>query len=402
MFQVPRGGRNVGTDGRKPFKLFTRETKKGRVYYARYLKPDGSYTAGRSTGETVRRKAEAAAWDTVQAGQIVKAQIVTIEDLLQVETDTDGRRRAMFFDWNGDWAVTKRSAGKRCTPRSCRDHERQALRYVVSLLGKSRLNNIDTVSIRSFRNMLFKRGLAGASINKILTTVKALIDYAEDHHLLRYRPRIERAALNEKTRGVLEKNEVQELFSRDWADHRAKIANLVAACAGLRLSEVLGLRIKDVQNGLIVLTGRWDQFERCRVLGTKNGQKKREIPIPENVQAEIDLLAAENPHGYDPEYYLFFSTEPMRPMERKIITRELYRELENIGIPEAERRERNITFHSHRHFFNSILLEARVPIEKIQRLTGHLSKSMTDRYYHVSDTDDISEVQRSLFRVISA
>ncbi len=390
------------TDSKKPFKLFTRETKKGRVYYARYLKPDGTYTAGRSTGEITRRKAEVAAWKIAQAGQIVKAQIVTINDLIDVKTDPDGKKRALFFDWNGEWAITKRSAGKRCTPRSCRDHEKQALRYVVPELGKARLNNIDTISIRNFRNALFKHGLAGASINKILTTVKALIDFADDHHLLRYRPRIERAAINEKTRGILEKQEVRRLFSHEWADHRAKVASLIAASAGLRLSEVLGLRVKDVQGCTIVLTGRWDQYERERFAGTKNGQKKREIPIPENVQAEIDLLIAENPHGYNSEYYILYSTEAMRPMERKIITRELYRELAAIGIGEAERRERNITFHSHRHFFNSILLEARVPIEKIQRLTGHLSKSMTDKYYHPTDFEDISEVQRGLFHIVSA
>ncbi len=62
-----------------------------------------------------------------------------------------------------------------------------------------------------------------------------------------------------------------------------------------------------------------------------------------------------------------------------------------------ERKHRNITFHSHRHFFNSLLVESRVPLQKIQRLTGHLSTEMTQRYYHSDDLTDIADIQRKIF-----
>jgi len=42
-----------------PFKFYKRSRKsKLPVYYARYLQPDGTYTAGRTTGETSRKRAE--------------------------------------------------------------------------------------------------------------------------------------------------------------------------------------------------------------------------------------------------------------------------------------------------------------------------------------------------------
>ena len=43
----------------------------------------------------------------------------------------------------------------------------------------------------------------------------------------------------------------------------------------------------------------------------------------------------------------------LKPLDHKTIYDALYKALERVGIPEAGRRERNITFHSWRHFLNT-------------------------------------------------
>jgi integrase len=120
--------------------------------------------------------------------------------------------------------------------------------------------------------------------------------------------------------------------------------------------------------------------------------------MPARVQAELARLVELNPWG-NPDSYVFFSTMPDKPIEAKIITRELYRALRTIGISEGERVRRNLTFHSWRHLFNSILVNARVPSEKIRSVTGHVTPEMTAHYFKLSADgyEDIRAIQAGLF-----
>jgi len=80
-----------------------------------------------------------------------------------------------------------------------------------------------------------------------------------------------------------------------------------------------------------------------------------------------------------------------------VFVRALFTALEIIGIDKAERKRRNITFHSWRHFLNSLLINSKIPIQKIQSITGHMTAQMTSHYYHIDDMMDVRNVQNSLF-----
>ena len=70
------------------------------------------------------------------------------------------------------------------------------------------------------------------------------------------------------------------------------------------------------------------------------------------------------------EAFIFFNTKyDNRPMHGEYVTNCLYRTMAKIGISEKERKERNITFHSWRYFLNSLLINSKIPIQKIQFLT---------------------------------
>ncbi len=45
--------------GRKSFSVYPRKVKKGKIYYAQFRDPDGSWGTAKSTGQTSRSKAEA-------------------------------------------------------------------------------------------------------------------------------------------------------------------------------------------------------------------------------------------------------------------------------------------------------------------------------------------------------
>ena len=75
-----------------------------------------------------------------------------------------------------------------------------------------------------------------------------------------------------------------------------------------------------------------------------------------------------------------------------------YKALENIGISSEARKERNITFHSWRHFYNS-LMRGKIHDAKLRQLTGHKTLAMTDHYTHfnINDFKDVLSIQEQYF-----
>jgi integrase len=55
-----------------------------------------------------------------------------------------------------------------------------------------------------------------------------------------------------------------------------------------------------------------------------------------------------------------------------------------MALGEVVRRERNISFHGFRHFFNSTI-RGTVSDDILRLQTGHLDEKMTDAYDHMTD-----------------
>ena len=229
---------------RPPFTLYKRTLKSGKkVYYARFLRPNGTYTAGRSTKESNKKKAQLVAWNHLQTGNVTQKKNLTLKEFSE-----------NFFNWDNEWALSKRSAGRRLSAKQCSCNNSLIKLHINRLLGNRYLSEIDTAMIRRFRNTMYKEGYAGSTINKALGALRAVLEYAEELHLLRGIPRIERAGLNQKEKGILTNDEVKKLFNLIWEDKRAYTANLIAASTGFRLSEILGLKIGNIQDEHIEIT----------------------------------------------------------------------------------------------------------------------------------------------------
>ena len=101
--------------------------------------------------------------------------------------------------------------------------------------------------------------------------------------------------------------------------------------------------------------------------------------------------------------FVFFGSTRNFPLSNGVILRTLYRAFEKIGISSEDRRERNITFHSWRHFYNS-MMRGKVHDAKLQRLTGHRTLAMTEHYTHFSidDFKDVLNIQESYFSLNSS
>jgi len=159
-----------------------------------------------------------------------------------------------------------------------------------------------------------------------------------------------------------------------WARDAAVMGLLYGS--GLRISEALGLRRRDVP-----LPGAGDVL-----VVTGNGDKTRMVPVLQNVLALIEDYVAICPHPLPPEGAIFVGARG-GPLSPRIIQLTMERLRGALGLPDSA------TPHALRHSFATHLLSRGGDLRAIQELLGHASLSTTQIYTGI-DSERLLEVYR--------
>lgn len=144
---------------------------------------------------------------------------------------------------------------------------------------------------------------------------------------------------------------------------KARAALTTAYAAGLRVSEVIGLRVADVDSGRMMI----------RVERGKGGQERY-------VMLSAQLLAILRTYWRlaRPDHWLFPGRDETRPIEPTTLHAACRSARAAAGI------DKKVTVHILRHSFATHLLESGVDIRVIQAPPGRGRLSTTARYTHVS------------------
>jgi integrase len=199
---------------------------------------------------------------------------------------------------------------------------------------------------------------------------------------------------NKKEIEILTPEEVKRIFPPDWnsiwKNEIIYMTNKLAACTGMRIGELLGLRGEFLFDGYLSVCGQFS--EKDGYVDTKS-HKPRVIPLPAIIENDLRRMKEINGDGY-----LFSEDGGKTPISRKRVTLGLSNALSKIGIGEAAQKERHLVMHGWRHFFNTTLLMANVTDNKVMALTGHSSQQMKKRYTHLDATKfaEVVEVQNTL------
>jgi integrase len=189
-------------------------------------------------------------------------------------------------------------------------------------------------------------------------------------------------------RDIFTVDEVRKLFPVNWpAVWKSKITymiNRLAACTGMRVGELRGLKPEHVFPDYINVCGQYTQFGYKGVTKTKDNRK---IPITPLIKQELDELTEINGNGY-----LFSADGGDTPITSEMIRRTYNRALRKIGIGDEEREARKLSFHAWRHFFNTFMRMNNIADSKVQSVTGHKTMKMTEHYTHF-DTRQFTEVR---------
>jgi integrase len=234
-----------------------------------------------------------------------------------------------------------------------------------------------------------KKLLKARTINLALFTLKIMLGEAVKQKLLKTNPcdGVDDLKEEKSERVILTGDEFRSLFPVDWSSVWDKEivykANLLAACTGLRIGELRGLRGEDIFDNYIHVHAQYLLKKYSDQTKTKDD---RTIPISTAMRKMLDDLLIKNGNGY------VFSVDGGKiPISNDWLNEGFNKALKNIGISYEEKLKRNLSFHAWRHFLNTLLLTSNVGLSKVQKVTGHKSLKMTDHYTHF-DTTQFTEV----------
>lgn len=255
---------------------------------------------------------------------------------------------------------------------------------LLPVFGKMHIRSITPPMIDDWKYSMHEQDeLSGKSVNGYLTILRTMMDYWWRRGILAENPCLKVRWMRKESavRGILTDEEVRKLFSTKeaWSTPLAYLANVLAACSGMRMGEVQGLRVEDIQqDGTIIVRHSYD--EKYGLKCTKTGII-RCIPLPAELHRALQDVAMRS------DGYIFVLDGETHPMRRSCILRNLRFALKRIGISLEEQKQRNICFHSWRHYLNSRLRVSGVPDVVVKAVTGHTTDQMMEHYTHINAHD---------------
>jgi integrase len=304
-------------------------------------------TIRRTTGTTDRRLAE-----SIFAKVRVKLAEGRYFDTRQEQERTVGEMMARY--------LTERSTFK--APKSCA-RDQQALKHLLPVFAESHLGEVRPKRLAAYKAQRRIEGAAPATINKELQLVRHAFNVAErEWEWCRENPMRKvsmEPVYNQVDRWLTAEEETRLLSG---APGWLKEVIIFALNTGLRQGEILALQWQDIDfsRGMLV------------VMKSKN-RERRTLPLNNTVFAMFAAKQATSGQHTG----LVFTTSTGTPLKARYVVRAFSKARSRAVIPDFR-------FHDLRHTFATRLAQKGVDLYKIQRLLGHKTAMMTQRYAHHS------------------
>ena len=163
---------------------------------------------------------------------------------------------------------------------------------------------------------------------------------------------------------ILSPDEVGRLLEA-VEDRRHRLVLVTVYAAGLRVSEVVALRLSDIDSERMTIQVRQGK-----------GRKDRLVMLSPVLLEELRRYC----RWARPADWLFPGQKPGRPLTTRTVQKVCQKAVAAAGLGS----ERRITVHTLRHSFATHLLEEGTDLRVIQTLLGHSSLRSTAVYTHVS------------------
>ena len=236
--------------------------------------------------------------------------------------------------------------------------------------GLADWSELDHQHVRTFAARSHAQGLSGRSIQRRLAAVRSFYNFLLREGALRRNPALEVQAPKPGRRlpAALDVDQMARLlsFKPKTALERRDLALLeLFYSSGLRLSELTGLRLKnvDLDTGQVTVTGK--------------GDKERIVPVGRAAIAALRAWLGEREHLAGRDQQAVFVGRRGQPLGPRAVQLRVAAQARAMGIPQ------HLHPHMLRHSFATHLLESSGDLRAVQEMLGHASVSTTQIYTHL-------------------
>lgn len=255
------------------------------------------------------------------------------------------------------------------------------LEFIENEYGSLTVQRISQNHITSFLSFTTDLGLAISSQNRMLSGIKAFFNFLVLEDVLLKNPAelIETARIGRKLPDTLDDEEIQLMLAeidRSKPEGERNVAIIeVLYGAGLRVSELINLKISNIyfNDDFMRITGKGDK-QRLVPLGRL--AKKHVLIYMNEVRIHVNVQKGH-------EDFLFLNRRG-KQLSRVMIFMIIKNLAEKAGI------HKNISPHTLRHSFATVLIKHGADLRAIQDMLGHESITTTEIYTHL-DRKDLKE-----------
>ncbi|MGC9331475.1 MAG: site-specific tyrosine recombinase/integron integrase [Bacteroidales bacterium] len=240
----------------------------------------------------------------------------------------------------------------------------QAIKSLMTYVSPKKAEAVTEDDVVDFiHGYLIHNGYSHTYQNQVINAVKLFFDkvYQTEFDI----EKIERPRREHKLPNVLSCNEIKRLIDPIPNIKHKTALSLIYAC-GLRRSELLNIRLSDV-----------DSKRHLLIIRQSKGNRDRTLPISDNIIGMLrDYYVL-----YRPKTWLFEGATQGKQYSETSLEKILKTACTRSGI------DKRVTLHWLRHSYATHLLEAGTGLRYIQELLGHKSSKTTEIYTHVTEKD---------------
>ena len=241
-------------------------------------------------------------------------------------------------------------------------------KWINPIIGNKPLNEITPSDIEKVKSAMFKAGLADRSVQYCLATIRQVFNKAMFMDLFKNENPINKVKIpspNNKRIRFLSREEVQALFQelKKRSQNLYDIA-LLSLQTGMRAGEIFSLTWSslDLEQGIIHIRDA-------------KGNKDRTAYMTEEVKEMFQ--------GREQNNNLVFPSRTGK--KRQGISKVFYKAVKDSGLNNNISNDKDkACFHTLRHTFASWQVQDGMPLFTLQKLLGHSTIAMTERYSHLA------------------
>lgn len=290
-----------------------------------------------------------------------------------------------------DWLL-RLKAERRMQPKTLEAYSRdfaQFAQFIAMHLNEKPDNlALASLSTADFRAFLARRRSDGAgsrTLARQLSSLRSFYRHAERTGLFRnpalsaiHTPRLShhvpKALTADKAAALVTADVGGAPDSPPWLQARDQAVLILLYACGLRISEALALTSRQVEAGMLTITGK--------------GNKTRLVPLLPTARAAIEQYLSLCPFGLALHEPIFRGVRG-GPLNARNIQALIVRLRSALGLPETA------TPHALRHSFATHLLAGGADLRVIQELLGHASLSTTQVYTDVNRAQLLAQYRKA-------